>query len=136
MISDIVTHLVEAGNRYDGSCSPSTFVWVVATNYCKAILSHYASSKRRAAMVPPEHAKHIGCHGELPRVEMAFMASKLLAMASPDLCRELVRFSCDRCYRPLSPRLMDELRQLVRAIGANFEEFRIILRVIAYACQA
>jgi hypothetical protein len=136
MISDVVTHLAAVANRYDGTCSPSTFVWVVASNYCKGVLSYYASSKRRAVVVPPEHARHIGCHGGLPRVELALMARKLLAMASPELRRELVRFSRNRRYRPLSPGLMDELRQLVRAIGANFDEFRTILRVVAYGSQA
>lgn len=136
MISDVVVRLVAVANRYDGTCAPTTFVWVVASNYCKAAISYYANSKRRAAMVPCEQAKSFGCHGGLPRVELALMARKLLAMASPELRRELVRFSRNRRYRPLSPGLMDELRQLVRAIGANFDEFRIILRVVAYGSQA
>ena len=136
MISDAVAHLVAVADRYDGTCSPSTFVWVVASNYCKSMVSYYANSKRCAAVVPPEHAKHVGCHGGLPHVESVLMARKLLAMASPELRRELVRFSRNRRYCPLSPGLMDELRQLVRAIGANFDEFRTILRVVAYGSQA
>jgi hypothetical protein len=135
VISDVVTHLVAVAGHYDGTCSPSTFVWAVASNYCKSMVSYYANSKRCAAMVPLEQARRVACHGGLPGVGATIMARKLLAMASPDLRRGLVRFSRNRRYS-LSPALMGELRQLVRAIGANFDEFRTILWVVAYGSQA
>jgi len=133
MIGDVVLKVVRVSARYSAKRAKEvTWVWWVADNECKGIVSYYACKKRGAEKMSPlpEDFQLAGPDRERRVVESRNAVERTIQFA-PDAARDLLsRLLTGRVRGKVDPETVESLRQAARAQRATLGDF-----MLAYRCM-
>ena len=133
MIGDVVLKVIRVSARYSAKRAKEvTWVWWVADNECKAIVSKYACKKRGADKISPlpEDFQLAGPERERRVVESRNAVERTIQFA-PDAARDLLsRLLTERVRGHVDPETVESLRQAARSQRATLGDF-----MLAYRCM-
>ena len=133
MIGDVVLKVVRVSARYSAKRAKEvTWVWWVADNECKAIVSKYSCKKRGADKISPlpEDFQLAGPQSERRVVESRNAVERTIQFA-PDAARDLLsRLLTGRVRGRVDPETVESLRQAARSQRATLGDF-----MLAYRCM-
>ena len=133
MIGDVVLKVVRVSARYSAKRAKEvTWVWWVADNECKAIVSKYSCKKRGADKISPlpEDFQLVGPQSERHAVESRNAVERTIQFA-PDAARDLLsRLLTGRIRGRVDPETVESLRQVARSQHATLGDF-----MLAYRCM-
>jgi hypothetical protein len=133
MIGDVVLKVVRVSARYSAKRAKEvTWVWWVADNECKAIVSKYLCKKRGADKISPlpEDFQLVGPQSERHAVESRNAVERTIQFA-PDAARDLLsRLLTGRIRGRVDPETVESLRQVARSQHATLGDF-----MLAYRCM-
>ncbi len=143
MIGDVVLHVVKMSHRFDpGKAKEVTWVFHVADNRCRTILTFYGKAMRcdkdNTAELTPLLAKRMAAADTVDRRESINAVYRMIERSAEAVCDLLemvledgvdkTRESVYERYLERDPEVVEELRQVVWECDVTLEDFESVLK--------
>ena len=105
----------------------STFVWHLADNCCRGLLSHYQTQQYSACetlSIEPEMEERLSIPSQLELSSSFNVVEKVIEMGSDAVCDLLDQIFSKGVQERPSRAAVEELRSLAQRCGATLEDFR------------
>jgi hypothetical protein len=132
-IGEVVVHVVKNSPRYNpGIAKDSTWVWHVAENKCKAILSHYQKMKYvncETVALSSEMESYIASpKANLERREAMNVVERVIEYASDAALELLESILTGRAPKNPDPTAVEDLKEAAQRCSARLRDFEIAYR--------